>query len=86
MLTSWLEWTKTMFVLEFGKPSMPAPAPVPKDPSKDPAAIAAQQQAERDAEVATSRGAMANMVAGQKMAEDEEQKNRAARNKLGYGS
>ena len=68
----------------FGSPSMPSPPPPPQDPSQDPAAIAAQAAAARQTDLSASQGLQQNMVAGQEIAEQEQMKKGAARDKLGY--
>ena len=70
----------------FSKPSMPAPPPAPVDPSQTPAAIQARADAAREAEIASNNGMTRNMVAGQMMADQNQQKIGAARTKLGYSS
>ena len=69
-----------------GAPSMPPPPPPPVDPTTTPEAIAARQAAERTAEIEASYGLERNIVAGKKIAEEEQQKKGAARIKLGYNA
>lgn len=71
--------------LYFSGGGMPAPQPMPQDPSTTPEAIEARNQAARDAEISAQGGLERNIVAGRKIAAKEAQQNgMMARTKLGY--